>query len=95
MQQGFGLKPVHGVPFYSFGGTSFWCVHQYSDIYKKNYLTIQKTSTYTKKDGESKESQSWVHLTIPAAEALCKILAHEIERAKNTDGVLYIFTYIV
>ena len=59
----------------------------------------EEVSYYSKnidlsKNGESKESQSWVHLAIPAAEALSKIFAKEIEKAKNT-GVQLIFTYIV
>ena len=87
-----GLKPLHGVQFYSFGGTEFWCNCLYSELYNKKYIRIYKSSTYTNKDKETKESQSWVNLTIPAAEALFQILGQAIENAKQAKGVLYIFT---
>ena len=86
------FKTLDGIQFYSCCGTSFWCKCLYSNIYDKKYISIEKTSTSSKK-GETKEFKTYVNLTIPAAEALRSILKQAIENAKHIEGVQYSSKY--
>ena len=83
------LKTLHEAEFYSCLGTSFWCKSVYSNIYRKKNISIEKTSTCTKK-GETKEFKSYVNLNISAAEALRSILKQAIVNAIRVEGVQYI-----
>lgn len=86
------FSPIRGIFFYRYMNTSCEVDLLYCKKYNKVYVRLCKTSKF-KKDGEDQEKTNFVLFTIPAIEALLKVLPELINNAKDYKGVRYISIY--